>query len=79
MRGRKIFGDVRPYGKVWRTGANSPTKLMVSDEVTINGTKVPKGKYAVFSIPDQNEWTVILSKDTTLNEGNYKETSDLAL
>ncbi len=62
VKGRKILGVMEPYGKVWRTGANAATTITFSDDVTIEGNKVPAGQYGLFSIPDQNEWTVILSK-----------------
>src|SRR5690349_16438874 len=52
MRTRKIYGDLVPFGKVWRTGANSATTLTFADEVTIGGTKIPAGKYGLLSIPD---------------------------
>src|ERR1700744_2097898 len=50
-KGRKIFGYVEPYDKVWRTGANSATVLTFSDDVSIEGNKVPAGEYGLFSIP----------------------------
>ena len=62
MRGRKIFGGLEPYGAVWRTGANSATKITFSTAVKFGGADVPAGTYALFSIPGENEWTVILNK-----------------
>lgn len=62
VKGRKIFGGMEPYGTVWRTGANSATVIKFSDEVTLEGKKVPAGEYGLFSIPGENEWTIILSK-----------------
>lgn len=61
-KGRKIFGYVEPYDKVWRTGANSATVIKFSDDVTLEGNKVPAGEYGLFSIPGENQWTIILSK-----------------
>ena len=61
-KGRKIFGGMEPYGTVWRTGANSATVISFSDEVTMEGNKIPAGEYGLFSIPGEKEWTVILSK-----------------
>jgi hypothetical protein len=61
-KGRKIFGYVEPYDKVWRTGANSATVITFSDDVTLEGNKVPAGEYGLFTIPGENQWTVILSK-----------------
>ena len=65
-RGRTIFGDLVPYGKLWRTGAGNCTKIKVGDDVVINDKIVPTGTYSLFAIPDQNEWTIILNTDTTL-------------
>lgn len=61
-KGRKIFGNVEPYDKVWRTGANSATVITFSDDVTLEGNKVPAGEYGLFTIPGESQWTVILSK-----------------
>jgi len=78
VKGRKIFGDLVPYGKVWRTGANGATTLTFGDEVTIGGTKIPAGKYGLLTIPDKKNWTVIISKQTDVtNPAAYKEESDL--
>jgi hypothetical protein len=62
MRGRKIFGGLQPYGEIWRTGANNATKITFSTPVKFGGTDVPAGSYALFSIPGETEWTVILNK-----------------
>lgn len=77
VRGRKIFGAMEPYGNVWRTGANAATTIKFTDDVTIEGNKVPAGEYSLFSIPDKNEWTVILNK--TANQWGaytYKQADD---
>ena len=66
VKGREIFGDVVKWDQIWRTGANESTKISFSRPVKFGGTDVPAGKYALYTIPSQNEWTVILSKDTTL-------------
>lgn len=63
VKGRKIFGNVEPYGKVWRTGANSATVIKFTDDVSVEGHKVPAGEYGLFSIPGEGEWTIILSKN----------------
>jgi len=63
-RERKIFGGLVPYGQVWRTGANAATKITFSTDVKLGGTAVPAGSYALFTIPGEAEWTVILSKVT---------------
>jgi hypothetical protein len=78
MKGRKIFGDLVPYGKVWRTGANQATTLTFGDDVTIGGTKVPVGKYGLLTIPDAGEWTVIITKQTDVtNPAAYKQDQDV--
>ena len=63
MRGRTIMGELVPYGKVWRTGANSRTKITFSDDVTVGGTELKAGSYAIFTIPQANEWEVIFYTD----------------
>lgn len=64
MRGRTIFGDLVPYGKVWRTGANANTKITFSDNVTIDGQELKKGTYAIFTIPSETSWEVIFYSDS---------------
>ncbi|WP_181305896.1 DUF2911 domain-containing protein [Rufibacter sp. XAAS-G3-1] len=79
-KGRKIFGDLAPYGKLWRTGANASTKLTFSDEVMLEGNKVAAGQYALYTIPGEKEWTVVIHKNTKhWGEGgnNYKAEEDL--
>ncbi len=77
MRGREIFGGLVPYGKVWRTGANSPTKITFSDAVKIGGKDVAAGEYAFYTIPDKEEWTIILSKNLKLwGAYGYKPDAD---
>lgn len=73
-KGRKIFGDgsgfVVPYGKIWRAGANNGTIISFSDDVTVEGTKVPAGKYLIFAWAGASEWTITLYKDIELG-GDY--------
>lgn len=77
VRGRRIFGGLLPYGEVWRTGANSATKVTFSTPVRINGTELPAGSYALYSIPDANEWTVIFNKVTgEWGAYSYKQEND---
>jgi len=78
VKGRKIFGETEPYNLVWRTGANNATTIQFTDELTIEGNKVPAGEYALFSIPGENEWTIILNK-TAKQWGaySYDEKADL--
>lgn len=63
--GRAIFGDLVPYDEIWRTGANASTKIKFSDEVMLEGNKVPAGEYALYTIPGKETWTFILSKNLT--------------
>jgi hypothetical protein len=78
IKGRKVFGDLVPYGQVWRTGANNPTTLTFGEEVTIGGTKVPAGKYGLLTIPDAKEWTIIISKQTDVTSPDaYKQDQDV--
>lgn len=62
-RGRVIFGNLVPYGKVWRTGANEATEMTVTQDIMFGGKKVKAGTYALFTIPHKDEWTVILNND----------------
>ena len=78
MRGRKIFGDLVPYGKVWRTGANQATTLTFGDTVTIGGTKIPAGKYGLLSIPGADDWTLIITHQTDVTSpAAYKPDQDV--
>jgi len=78
MKGRKIFGDLVPYGKVWRTGANNATTLTFGDDVMIGDVKIPAGKYGLLTIPDRDKWTIIISKQTDVtNPANYKQEQDV--
>lgn len=78
VKGRKIFGDLVPYGKVWRTGANNATTITFGEEVMIGGKKVPAGKYGLLTIPGENEWTVIISKQTGVTSpADYKQDQDV--
>lgn len=65
MKGRKIFGELVPFGQLWRTGANANTKISFSDDVTIGGTSVKAGEYAIFVKPTATTWEVILYNDTS--------------
>jgi hypothetical protein len=63
MRGRTIFGDLVPYDKLWRTGANARTKITFSDDVTIGGKELKAGSYAIFTKPGTSSWEVIFYTD----------------
>lgn len=77
---RIVFGDVVSYGKTWRTGANACTKVTFSDDVEIEGVKVAKGSYALFSIPGENHWEVMFYNDITVSgvPDNYDITKEVA-
>jgi hypothetical protein len=83
-KGRKIFGTdasvLVPYDKLWRTGANNGTKITFSDDVTVEGIKVPKGEYLIFTWPGASEWTVALYKDVKLggNTAGYDKAQEAA-
>ena len=64
VKGRKIFGDLVPFGKVWRLGANSSTKITFEQSVNFGGKTVSAGTYGLFVIPTEKEWKVILNKDS---------------
>jgi len=77
-KGRKMLGGIEPFGKVWRTGANEATTFDVDKNVKIEGKDLPKGKYALFTIPGQNEWTVIINKKADQwGAFDYKEADDV--
>ncbi|MBV8390891.1 MAG: DUF2911 domain-containing protein [Mucilaginibacter sp.] len=63
MKNRRIFGSLVPYGTIWRTGANSSTKLTFTEEVNLEGNVIPAGSYSLFTIPGECEWIIIISKD----------------
>jgi hypothetical protein len=63
-KGRKIFGELVPYGQVWRAGANEATSFVTGGDITVGGTPVPAGKYTIFAIPEQNKWKLVISKKT---------------
>ena len=63
-KGRKIFGDLVPYGQVWRAGANEATSFVTTSDISIGGKTAPAGKYTIFTIPEENKWTLVISKKT---------------
>ncbi|HEU5165740.1 MAG TPA: DUF2911 domain-containing protein [Chitinophagaceae bacterium] len=78
VKGRKIFGDLVPYGKVWRTGANNATTINFGEDVTIGGKKVSAGKYGLLSIPGETEWTFIITKQLDVTSpAAYKQDQDV--
>lgn len=78
LRGRKIFGAWEPYGEVWRTGANSATKITFSTPVRFGGKELPAGTYALLSIPGEREWTIIFNKAAgDWGAYSYKQENDV--
>ncbi|MBS1597982.1 MAG: DUF2911 domain-containing protein [Bacteroidetes bacterium] len=78
VKSRQIFGDLIPYGKVWRTGANNATTITFGDDVIIGGKKIAAGKYGLLTIPGASEWIVIITKQLDVtNSGQYKQDQDV--
>ncbi|HEX7357087.1 MAG TPA: DUF2911 domain-containing protein [Ignavibacteriaceae bacterium] len=67
VKGRKIWGELVPFGEVWRTGANEATTITFSDPVSINGNELSAGTYGIHMIPGANEWEIIFSKDVPVD------------
>jgi tetratricopeptide (TPR) repeat protein len=78
-KGRTVYGDLVPYGKIWRTGANASTKLTFSDDVKLEGKAVKAGTYALYTIPSKDSWEVLLYSDLSLggNVTNYKTENEV--
>ena len=75
---RKVFGGLVPYGQVWRTGANEATTFTINQDVTVQGQPQPAGKYALFTIPAEKEWTIIFNKTATQwGAYEYQEADDV--
>lgn len=75
MRGRKVFGNLVPFGKIWRTGANENTTITFNDDITINNDTLKKGTYAIYTKPNADKWEVIFYSDAK-NWGNPRQWSD---
>ena len=80
VKGRSVFGTLLPYGQRWRTGANATTKIKFSDDVTVEGKKVAAGEYGIYSVPGQDSWTIVLSKDVKrgADVAGFKDADDVA-
>ena len=76
-KGRVVFGELLPYGKVWRTGANEATEISFRQPVLFAGKPVKAGKYTLFTIPDREKWTVILNQETGQWGLSHNESEDL--
>jgi hypothetical protein len=77
MRGRKIFGDLVPYGQVWRAGANEATSLTTEADLDINGLKVPAGSYTLYVLPEANQWQIVVNKQIGQWGTVYNQDQDL--
>jgi Protein of unknown function (DUF2911) len=75
-KGRKIFGDLVPYGEVWRTGANEATTFVTQADLNVGGKAVPAGSYTIFTVPNADKWTLIVNKKTGEWGIPYKYESD---
>ena len=79
MKGRTIYGGIVPFGQVWRTGANQATKISFSTPVKLEGHDIPAGNYSLFTIPGQDEWTIIINRNTNQwGAFQYTNADDLA-
>jgi len=77
VKGRKIFGELVPYGQVWRAGANETTAFTLSADAQVGGKSLPAGKYAFFVIPNEKEWTVVFNKTVKWGAFSYKQEEDV--
>jgi hypothetical protein len=78
-KGRKVFGELVPFGEIWRTGANASTQLTFTEDVKIAGNPLKAGTYALYTVPGQDEWTIIIHTNTrhrALSGGVYKQEED---
>lgn len=78
LKGRKVGQELAPYGKVWRTGADEATTLTTEVDLMIGGTKVPAGKYTLYTLPSEGTWKLIINKQTGQWGTHYDESQDLA-
>ena len=78
MRGRKIMGELVPYDKVWRTGANAATTLKTTAALDFGGTVVPAGMYTLYTLPGEKAWKLIINKQTGQWGTQYDQAQDLA-
>ena len=78
MRGREVFGTLVPYGEVWRTGANEASELTLYQDMVLGGETIEAGSYSFYTIPEENQWTIILNKTiNTWGAYDYKVETDL--
>ena len=78
VKDRNVWGELVPYGEVWRTGANEATTIETSGPISISGQNLPAGKYGFFTVPDENDWTLIFNEVADQwGHYNYDETKDV--
>jgi hypothetical protein len=78
VKGRKVWGELVPFGEIWRTGANEATTITFSDAVKVNGNELPAGTYGLHTIPGENEWEFIFSKDTKIDgSSNFNKDNEV--
>lgn len=77
VKGRKIYGGLVPYDKVWRTGANEATTFVTEKDIDLGGTKIPQGSYTLFSLPSEAGWKLIINKQTGQWGTDYDQSQDL--
>jgi hypothetical protein len=77
VRGRVIFGEVVPYDRFWRTGADAATKLTLSQPIYFNGKELPAGEYSIFTLPSKNGWTIMFNKQPNIWGTEYKAANDV--
>jgi len=79
LKGRTVGKDLAPYGKMWRTGANDATEIILFADMKLGNTTVKAGTYSLFTIPGEKEWTIIISSDTNhWATSGYKESNEIA-
>ena len=77
VRDRIVWGEMVPYGKIWRTGANETTTFEVSDTVLIEGQPLPKGRYGLYTVPGEKEWVIVFNKTIAWGEYSYSPADDV--
>ncbi len=79
LKGRTVGTELAPYGKMWRTGANDATEIILFADMSLGNTIVKAGTYSLFTIPGEKEWTIIISSDTNnWSTSGYKESNEVA-
>ncbi|UBM57456.1 DUF2911 domain-containing protein [Marinilongibacter aquaticus] len=77
VKGRTIFGELVPYGQVWRTGANTATSIRFSRDVSLNDHSLKAGKYSLWSVPEKEDWVIVINKEVGQWGTNYDDSKDV--